>query len=641
MKLTFILSTICLSGSLYAQSVSNVQKEHQKLSQEVPILSGDNFQQNTLPLQTENNNAPLASKVVVYEGLVETTIGTSFYDLQTNQSVQNRFVDMGSGTIAAMWTMSQQDNTVWSDRGTGYNYFDGSDWGSQPQDRIESVRTGWPGLIKLANGTEAFLSHIFTDPAGNNVFGTRSTSGSGNWDLGTVMSSGGSSLALSWIRMAAGGADGNSIHIIGHKKFPDLVVGTNNPGYLSYSRSTDGGQTWDIHDSILPEIDSSYYKPFGGDGYYMTAKGNTIAIVLGGNDRDVVLMKSTDNGSTWTKSIIWSFPIDKFDSNIHLVDSTTYEDGRINIADGSFSLSIDDNDEVHAFMGNYYMSNNELNESTEWYPITDGLFHWTEDYGYADTLNAHQAFDTIAYSLDSLLLPTAGNATDYIAPYFQSLSSYPHSTIDANGDIYVTYSGIVNGLYDAQIGAGEEFERVFRHQFVVRSQDGGSTWSEPKDLMADVVDEESGDVFFEGMYGNILVQDGTMYVLYQRDEIPGINLVPADDNPHNVTENQIIVVQVDVADWNVIGLNEFDPFISTSLYPNPASNTVHVNVELSEAQHASIAVVNTLGQQVIYKKFDAEMSNLITLNTSKLKSGIYLVRIQSGNSIKTEKLIIR
>ena len=40
--------------------------------------------------------------------------------------VQNRIVVHDNGTMSAAWTMSSELNSSWSDRGTGYNYFDGT-----------------------------------------------------------------------------------------------------------------------------------------------------------------------------------------------------------------------------------------------------------------------------------------------------------------------------------------------------------------------------------------------------------------------------------------------------------------------------------------------------------------------------------
>ena len=57
----------------------------------------------------------------------EVEIGWTSYDL-INNSVQNRILVHDDGTMSAVWTMSAELNSVWSDRGTGYNFYDGSSW---------------------------------------------------------------------------------------------------------------------------------------------------------------------------------------------------------------------------------------------------------------------------------------------------------------------------------------------------------------------------------------------------------------------------------------------------------------------------------------------------------------------------------
>ena len=85
----------------------------------------------------------------------ETIIGTTTYDLQSNAAVQNRILMHDDGTISAGWTMSQQYSSAFSDRGTGYNFFDGVSWGAIPINRIETSRGGWPSIIAMGSGKEA------------------------------------------------------------------------------------------------------------------------------------------------------------------------------------------------------------------------------------------------------------------------------------------------------------------------------------------------------------------------------------------------------------------------------------------------------------------------------------------------------
>jgi hypothetical protein len=96
--------------------------------------------------------------------ITEEKIGSTTYDLQTNAAIDRRAFNHGNGKFSTTWTLSTQLTSGWPDRGAGYNYNDGSAWGSFPSARIESVRTGWPSLAITQSGKEVVVSH---DPANN------------------------------------------------------------------------------------------------------------------------------------------------------------------------------------------------------------------------------------------------------------------------------------------------------------------------------------------------------------------------------------------------------------------------------------------------------------------------------------------
>ena len=67
-------------------------------------------------------------------------IGYTQYDLQSNAAIDDRMAG-GADAVSAAWTFSLE-LTPFSDRGTGYNYYDGTAWGEIAYERIESVRIG-------------------------------------------------------------------------------------------------------------------------------------------------------------------------------------------------------------------------------------------------------------------------------------------------------------------------------------------------------------------------------------------------------------------------------------------------------------------------------------------------------------------
>ena len=75
-----------------------------------------------------------------------TIIGNTFYENQANQGNPGRLIyEWPDNTMAAVWMIGSNTPTF-SDRGTGYNFYNGS-WNALPTNRVEAVRTGFPNII--------------------------------------------------------------------------------------------------------------------------------------------------------------------------------------------------------------------------------------------------------------------------------------------------------------------------------------------------------------------------------------------------------------------------------------------------------------------------------------------------------------
>jgi hypothetical protein len=72
-----------------------------------------------------------------------------------------------------------------------------------------------------------------------------------------------------------------------------------------------------------------------------------------------------------------------------------------------------------------------------------------------------------------------------------------------------------------------------------------------------------------------------------------------------------------------------------SLYPNPANSGI-VTIKTKVSGEKQVSIVDVLGRTVLEVKVLND-----EINISSLNSGVYLVRIQKGNSIATKKLVIR
>ena len=148
--------------------------------------------------------------------------------------------------------------------------------------------------------------------------------GTGTWINSTITPD-----YLIWNRSATGGVDGNTIHMIaltepaGGTWTGDTVNGLS--GALLYYRSQDGGDSWDITDMQLPGNDSITHNGMSGDCYAITAQGETVVMAYFNDWGDSYIVKSTDNGDTWTKTTFLDFPVDKYvmDSGLDLDNNDT------------------------------------------------------------------------------------------------------------------------------------------------------------------------------------------------------------------------------------------------------------------------------------------------------------------------------
>ena len=240
--------------------------------------------------------------------LNETIIGYTYYDLQTNGSTSNRIVYNTDGTISAAWNFSPDANqapTAFPNRGVGYNYFDGINWNAVPNSSPVASRTGFTNVAVTTFGAEMTLQHTGT---GLSLY-RRYVKGTGSWTVTTPFGTG---TTDTWPKMIAAG---NNVYAIwqGSGSGGTSVAGQNGP--IFFSRSTDEGITWSAA-MINPLIDSTQYLGFKADAYSIDADtmGNVL-IGYSGNLVDVGILKSTDYGVTWTKTIVQNFPIPLYDAN--------------------------------------------------------------------------------------------------------------------------------------------------------------------------------------------------------------------------------------------------------------------------------------------------------------------------------------
>jgi len=590
-----------------------------------------------LPLRAGN---PFTSATAINTNGI--TIGLTVYDLQTNSAIQNRIKYHGNGKVSAIWTFGI-DAPGFPERGMGYNYRTDftSEWVNNPGyldinniTRVENIRTGFGSLDRIAGKGDVVLAH--------NLNGTLQLSTNNNVGETTFASAPVTVLdSLFWPRMVVGGPDGKTVHIIAlttpTSGDPAGLPFQGIDGALVYARSTNGGQTWDQAKVLLTGIDAANYKRFGGDGYAIDVRGNTVAFTAGDLSHDWFMMKSTDNGDTWTKTTILPFPIPNYDMETMLsdVDGDQVPD-TIDNSDGSVAIVLDNNNNAHVFSGFGRMLNDALETPATYsfFPGQNGIMYWSEVAGGSPTIIT----GTPDIDGDGTL-----NVGGTFANYSTALASYPSAGVDANNNLYLIFGGAVetdangsgNYLYD-----DGSVQVSYRHIFALKSLDNGTNWTNPQDLT-------DFDPLTEYMYASLARDvDDSIRLVYQEDPTPGcyINFEnsTAPDYTHDQTDNLIKYIAYGTGQITSVK-EQTTNFEGVNLYPNPATNATQLSFTLKKATSINASIINMLGQKVrtVNSGTMAAGNHNVQLNIGGLAPGVYFVNLQTGTEVITEKLIVR
>jgi hypothetical protein len=638
MKKQLLFSTsIFLSGLLCAQVANRATKIPSKLANIAVKKSAVVDEKNSnvaIPFQAKvtsqisnaKKNQPASTFAVS-----ETVVGNTLYDLQSNGSVGDRIVVNADGSIATCWTIEPTDGSgSYANRGTGYNYFNGSTWGAAPTARIENARVGWGNVADTRTKGEVVISH--NGGAAKLHVATRPNKGTGSWTNSTTSfpSNAGGNW---WPRMVTSNpAGGDTIYSI---SITNSGVVNGLDGCLFFSRSLDGGLTW----SALTQptgFTSANYLGFSADAYAIAAKGSTVAIVAGDSDADVGLAKSTDGGVTWTYSTVLKFPLPLWDftTTTSDIDNDAVAD-TIETSDGNFAVALDVNGNAYVAYGAYRLLNDAPSASGySYFPYTDGLYLWNETMPQDLGGNLVAAIEDLGEQ-GTIYFPTPATQGDLaFGRWGCSLTSYPSMAFDANNDLFLSYSSIVDSL-----GSLQNAEKLVRHQYVVKScvlTPGAEVFSAPMDI----VDQS---LIYEGIFGSMAKNiDGNVHIIYMRDFYPG-NGIPAaagSTNPdaENLgNSNDMVYAKIPVSDFlcvtNINGLTNTNSVANLNFYPNPATSNGTIDVQLNETAKLDITILNSVGQTVFSTSVSGNIgSNKVNVNLSSLSSGLYFYQVKTDNS---------
>jgi hypothetical protein len=393
---------------------------------------------------------------------------------------------------------------------------------------------------------------------------------------------------------------------------------------ILYYRSLDGGLTWDKNGIVLPQMTSTDYDGFNGDQMaWGTPHGDTIYFVVSGPWIDSFIMKSFDNGNTWTKVPILS------NANKKLAAGTT-DVAPFTSSDGSCAVEMDNDGVFHvAFgIGGGYMEGG----SKYIYVNRNGLVYWNsmmpmlQDSLDLDTLEAHGQLLGAVYNG-----PNPGDTIIDVPGYRVGLSSMPQISVDDYNNLYFLWSA-------ATPGNPSPDPYNYRHIW-------GRAKFANQNHMTDQMDLNGGVMylFTEYVYPAMAkrIKDNNIALMYQSAAEPGSNIVSTTIAQH---ECNIEYRKVPTSMFIPTGTGNAVTNGSQvgTMYPNPVKDNIRIPVSLVRAADVTVDIATLTGQQVLHVDMGTMTggANLLKISTGSLSSGFYLVSIKIDNETVTRKMMV-
>jgi hypothetical protein len=127
------------------------------------------------------------------------------------------------------------------------------------------------------------------------------------------------------------------------------------------------------------------------------------------------------------------------------------------------------------------------------------------------------------------------------------------------------------------------------------------------------------------------------------------NLFSTDPNLTNLSAGTYVVFVIDMTDCTnsdtiivdmATGLFDNDLGEKINLYPNPTTGEFQLDIQLAAEKEVSVSVFNMTGQPVFTKNETPIMEEKLNIDLTDFSNGVYLVKVQVGEEIWMQRVIL-
>ncbi len=498
-------------------------------------------------------------------------VGYTYFDLQSYGSNSTGLQYYPStGNISVIWQYGR--GVARGSRMAGYNHYSGSlnRWlftagittpgtqddsvnfmlsplrpvsNSSPQTGLASFangRIGWPNLIwdGTKEGVAAYCVYPNDPGSLTRIHTYQPTVGNYFAQFGTPDRSAADTVRRDYTKEAVfhlTASGGNNSYLLTASEDvasnPSLLAGGTANNLIVYHTS-DLGTSWTAN--TIPFISSAYgIGGVKGTGYAIDAKGDEVAVVVQcmtarpDNGLATYLFRSSNKGlpGTWSSRLIMK----------RTSADTSFRVGSnfVLASDGSFSVLIDNNGKSHVTAHAGYQTLDSLGGATSTFymngafssAIPSQLYYWNSDM--PDNSGFRELTGIVDINRDGTIDIPAYSATNGAGPYPQAGISMSTIATDANNNLYITYSGCVEGTQ------ATSNPNVTRDVYIMASYNGGTTWTNPINVAGRLVinncftadDGSSGSGLYEEAYpitNRRIGADGKLHMQFVSDDLAGL-----------------------------------------------------------------------------------------------------------------------